>query len=197
MVTGMQRAVAKLTAPLRSRIANMLARGIVRLVSSGAGMQHLQVDLMAGETRDGAEHFESYGFTSRPHPGAECFVAFPFGSRDHPIVLVAADRRYRLKGLGAGEVALYDDLGQKIVLHRDRVELSSPGRVVVQAPAVDVVAGAVDVQAQTVKIAGDDVTLGGEGGAALARVGDMVEIGAGSSAGQWPIVSGSNKVSAA
>jgi phage baseplate assembly protein V len=38
--------------------------------------------------------------------------------------------------------------------------------------------------------------LGDVGGAAVARVGDLVAVGAGSSAGQWPIVTGSNKVNA-
>ncbi len=40
------------------------------------------------------------------------------------------------------------------------------------------------------------VTLGGEGGQKVARVGDMVQVGAGSSAGLWPIVTGSDVVSA-
>jgi phage baseplate assembly protein gpV len=42
----------------------------------------------------------------------------------------------------------------------------------------------------------DTVTLGGEGGKQVARIGDMVTVGAGSSAGQWPITSGSDVVSA-
>jgi len=40
------------------------------------------------------------------------------------------------------------------------------------------------------------VSLGGEGGPAVARVGDMVNVGFGSSAGLWPIVEGSSTVSA-
>jgi|TARA_A100001391_G_scaffold44812_4_gene26303 phage baseplate assembly protein gpV len=41
-----------------------------------------------------------------------------------------------------------------------------------------------------------NVNLGGSGGKPVARVGDIVEVGAGSSAGQWPIVSGSPVVTA-
>ena len=41
-----------------------------------------------------------------------------------------------------------------------------------------------------------DVDLGGSGGQPVARVGDKVEITAGTSAGQWPIISGSGKVKA-
>ncbi|MBL4774485.1 MAG: phage baseplate assembly protein V [Mariprofundus sp.] len=42
-----------------------------------------------------------------------------------------------------------------------------------------------------------NVHLGGLGGQPVARIGDKVAVGAGSSAGQWPIVSGSAKVNAA
>jgi phage baseplate assembly protein gpV len=40
------------------------------------------------------------------------------------------------------------------------------------------------------------VSLGGEGGKKVARVGDKVNVGSGSSKGLWPIVEGSTKVTA-
>ncbi|WP_248304600.1 phage baseplate assembly protein V [Breoghania sp. L-A4] len=43
----------------------------------------------------------------------------------------------------------------------------------------------------------DAVHLGGEGGPKVARLGDNVLVGAGSSAGMWPIVEGSSRVFAA
>jgi phage baseplate assembly protein V len=42
-----------------------------------------------------------------------------------------------------------------------------------------------------------NVDLGGSGGQGVARIGDLVDISAGSSAGQWPIISGSSKVKSA
>lgn len=41
-----------------------------------------------------------------------------------------------------------------------------------------------------------NITLGGEGGKRVARVGDKVNVGSGSSSGLWPIVEGSDIVSA-
>lgn len=38
------------------------------------------------------------------------------------------------------------------------------------------------------------INLGGEGGKRVARIGDMVNVGSGSSAGEWPIVEGSETV---
>ena len=53
--------------------------------------------------------------------------------------------------------------------------IDAPGKVLVNAPKIE---------------------LGGEGGPKVARIGDKVNVGSGSSAGLWPIVEGSDVVSA-
>ena len=111
----------RLLAPLRRRIALLASRGFVLLDYEGEGLRRLQVGLLAGETRDQVEHIEPYGFTSRPHPGAEVVVVALGGQRDHCLVLQAADRRYRLRTLEKGEVALYTDEGSSIILRRGGV----------------------------------------------------------------------------
>lgn len=112
---------------LFSRIGNMFARGRVRSVNAAGKQQVLQLDLLAGETKDRLEHLEPYGFTSHPKAGAEAAAAFLDGDRSHGIVLVVADRRYRLTGLVAGEVAISDDLGQKLHLTRTGIVISGAG----------------------------------------------------------------------
>lgn len=52
------------------------------------------------------------------------------------------------------------------------------------------------LEAKSVHVNAEAVTLGGVGGQKVARVGDKVEIATGSSAGLWPIVEGSDVVSA-
>ena len=59
-----------------SRLGMMLARCSLALVNAASKMQTLQVRLLAGEVKDGIEHFEPYGYTSNPHPGAEGVAAF-------------------------------------------------------------------------------------------------------------------------
>ena len=61
------------------------------------------------------------------------------------------------------------------VLADGTLQIDAPGRVIVNSPSVE---------------------LGGEGGPAVARIGDLVAVGAGSSAGNWPIVTGSDVVKA-
>jgi len=96
-------------------------RGVVVLGAGAKKMRELQMRLYAGEVKDGLEHFEPYGFTSSPLAGAEGIVAFLGGDRSHGVVLVAADRRYRVQTLQDGEVAIYTDEGDKIHLKRGRI----------------------------------------------------------------------------
>lgn len=63
---------------------------------------------------------------------------------------------------------------------------------------VSIVGGAAVITSDgPVTVNAPQVNLGGEGGLDVARVGDMVEITAGSSAGKWPIVTGSAVVKSA
>ena len=97
------------------------------LADGAKKMRSVQVRLLADEVRDDLEHVEPYGFTSEPHPEAEAFVLFFDGDRSHGIVFTIADRRYRLKPLKTGEVAIFDDLGQKVHLTREGLEVYTPG----------------------------------------------------------------------
>ncbi|WP_426618266.1 phage baseplate assembly protein V [Pseudomonas rustica] len=102
-------------------LKSVMARGTVVLAAAGRMMQTLQVKLTAGELKDGVEHFEPYGFTSNPLAGAEVLTLFLNGDRSHGVVVVAADRRYRIKELKSGEVAIYTDEGDKVHFKRGRV----------------------------------------------------------------------------
>jgi phage baseplate assembly protein V len=103
------------------RLMNMFSRGVVALAKSTGKLQSLQMRLTHGEVKDAMEHLEPYGYTSCPHEGAEGFAAFLGADRSHGVVLVVADRRYRLQGLQAGEVAIYTDEGDKIHFKRGRI----------------------------------------------------------------------------
>lgn len=135
------RAVAQLVGPLKRRVLLMVGRGVLSLVNDELTLQSLQVGLLADELRDGVERFQQYGFTSHPHPGAEAVVVFAGGDRSHGLAVAVDDRRYRLRGLAQGEVALYTDEGDTVVLRRDRtIEVTAGAQVTVTAPLVEVAA---------------------------------------------------------
>ncbi len=132
------RGINRALQPLRNRVALMISRAVVLLVNDGLKLQGLQVSLLADEVRDDVERFQNYGFTSHPHAGAEAIAASVAGNRDHVVVLAVDDRRYRLKSLQAGEVAIYTDEGDKIVLRRGGVvEVTAATKLRVVAPLVE------------------------------------------------------------
>ncbi|WP_412557603.1 phage baseplate assembly protein V [Thalassospira sp. MIT1370] len=202
----------RLIQPLRRRVMLMVSRAVIKVVNDAGGIQKLQIVGYDGELLEGVERLQEYGLTSVPLGNAEAVATAVGGNRSHTIVIAVDDRRFRLKNLAPGEVALYDDLGQKVHLKRDGIliETGQPSGVTVNAPAATVNAPAATVNSDTVTtnatevtvnaakavINSDEIHLGAEGGQPIARVGDLVDVASGSSAGQWPIVSGSDKVRA-
>lgn len=138
-------ALMKLLEPIRRRLSLLIGRGIVRLTYDDAGIQRVQMDLLAGETRDKIERLQEYGLTSRPVVGAEGVVLFPNGSRDYGLLIAVEDRRFRLKPLEEGEVALYTDQGDRIHLKRGgTIEIHAASKVSVVSPAVEIGDGALE-----------------------------------------------------
>lgn len=131
-----QRGVAGMLRPILTRIRNASARAVIRLVNDNSKVQALQLGVLAGETVDAVERFQEYGFTSHPFAGSEAAVLFLGGDRSHGIVVAVDDRRYRLKAMAQGEVALYDDQGQVVHLKREGVLIESPHEVKLRAPSI-------------------------------------------------------------
>ena len=125
----MSEAMRRTLAPLARGLRNMIARGVVRLVDDAFKMQVLQIDVTAGETLDGVEHWHPYGFTTHPQTGAEALLVCLGGTRAKPVVVACADRRYRLTGLAAGEVAIHDDLGRSLIFRRSGIEITGPVKI--------------------------------------------------------------------
>lgn len=105
---------------LKTSINNIVARAVLTVLNTATKCQAASLTLIGGEKKENIEHVEPYGFTSAAKEGAEAVVLFPSGDRSHGVVIAVADRRYRLKGLKAGEVALYTDEGDSVVLKRGR-----------------------------------------------------------------------------
>lgn len=130
-------ALQRLMRPLAQRVQLMVGRAMLQLVNDGTALQSLQVALLADELRGDVERFQQYGFTSHPKPGAEAVALSVAGSRDHVIVVAVDDRRYRLKGLAEGEVAIYTDEGDHIVIKRGgTIEVLAATKVDVRTPLV-------------------------------------------------------------
>ena len=142
----------KALAPLARRVSNMLARGSVTLSNAAGKLQTLQIALLADEAKDGVEHFEPFGFTSNPKPGAEVLAAFIEGDRSHGIVLVVADRRYRIQNLAPGESALYDAFGNVIKLTQSGIVIDGGSHPITINHAATVTVNGGDVLADVISL---------------------------------------------
>lgn len=150
---------------LGGKLRLMVLRVVVGLVNDAAKMQAMQVQAYGEVVRDQAEHFQNYGLTSVPHPGAEGIGLSVGGSTNHLVVINVDDRRYRMKGMAAGEVALYDDLGQCVYLTRDGIVVKGAGKPILftdtplitfDAPET-VFTGNVSFEGDTVEHGGTDI----------------------------------------
>jgi phage baseplate assembly protein V len=117
------------------RLGLTVSRAVLKLVNDASKLQGVQIALLDGEARATVERFQQYGFTGVPFPEAEALALAVGGSRSHMVVVAVDDRRYRMKGLQAGEVALYTDEGDYVLLKRGRiVEVKAGTKLRVDAP---------------------------------------------------------------
>lgn len=123
---GKTRRMSISSALIRIRLA--IARALIGQVNDGGGLQTLQIGIQADVGRDQVERFQQYGVTSVPHAGAECVTLSVGGNTDHPVVINVDDRRYRMRGLKTGEMAIYDDQGMSVHLTRGGIVIRGAGK---------------------------------------------------------------------
>ena len=116
---------------MNNSLRNIVTRAVITALDTAKKCQAAGLKLIAGDPKEGVEHLEPYGFTSAAQNGAEAVVLFPGGDRSHGMAVIVADRRYRLKGLARGEVAIYDDQGQSVTLTRGGIVVDGGGKPIV------------------------------------------------------------------
>jgi hypothetical protein len=98
-------------------------------------MQESKGNFMVNEARSAIESPQNYGFTSvvrdavkdaqgKITQSAETFVQFMGGNRSFPVFGNMDDRRYRLKELQKGDVAMFDYLQHQLHMNNDGVFLT-------------------------------------------------------------------------
>lgn len=155
--------IKKMLDPVKRGLKLMISRGVVRRSDDARKVRELQVAALAEETLGEVEHFQEYGFTSRPLPGCEVIGVCLGGHRSHMVAIASEDRRHRLRPLQPGEVAMYTDEGDRIVMKRGRViEVVAGTQLAVTAPEVTVTAEtSITLDTPEVSISGN-LTAAGE-----------------------------------
>lgn len=93
------------------------------MTNSSTPVQTLQVEVTNGELKDGAEHYEPFGFTSNPPAGSDGLIAFIGGDRSNAVVICMTGRGSRVTGLAEGDVAIYSQGGAVIKLVGGNIEI--------------------------------------------------------------------------
>jgi len=133
-----------------------------------------------------------------PEIDEQVVVLSPSGELNQAVILPSLYKSNASDNSSNTQSVTYKD-GSKITFDHDAgnftLDLQGNLNLDIKGSAIIKVAGNAEIEAAKVTLKGD-VDLGESGGQPVARVGDKVEITAGSSAGQWPIISGSSKVNA-
>jgi phage gp45-like len=123
------------TRTLGDNMRNAIKRVTVEKNDDDPLFREHEISLYTSEKQKEIEHFEPYGLTSRvkqptgqgkEKKKAEGLMMFTGGQRSHGVLVVTGDRRYRMRGLKEGEVALFDDQGQQVHFTRDGIVASAP-----------------------------------------------------------------------
>jgi len=101
---------------LARRLRLIVDRAVVRIVTDSLGRQNLQVQSLADATNDDVERFQQYGFTSVPPAGSEAIILAVGGRRESLVAIAVEDKRCRPKGLDEGDVCLYHQDGQSMII---------------------------------------------------------------------------------
>lgn len=129
-----QSIVKAMVGPLARSVRLMLTRAVITMTDGEREIMTAQVKGLDGEVLGAVQYFQHWGFSSRPLGGSSGILGTLFGSRRQSVLLGTVDARYRPKDLAPGESCLYDDLGQRIYLRRDGIEMISPFKVTVDTP---------------------------------------------------------------
>ena len=127
-------------------VRNLIQRGVVDRVDASQKMQTLNVSLLNGHKPTKVEHWERYGVTYHPQEGAEVLAIALGGNQDHLVVIDAADRRYRMTNLAAGEIAVHDDQGQMVHFKRDGIHVKSGQGVTIECAAGITLKGPISIE---------------------------------------------------
>ena len=153
MIKDMDARIAKAFGQVRSAFRAKLNR-----VNTAGPIALVQGEGLAGEQVQDAELFQQYGLTSNP-PANSMAVILPVGGKSsHGIVIATEHGSYRFKELASGEVALYTDEGDSIVLKRGHVievttrtlTINATTKVEMNTPLLQITGG--DVKADTISL---------------------------------------------
>jgi phage baseplate assembly protein V len=137
-------------------------RCVITATDDTGGVHKVQVRATPRELIDDVPVVQLYGVASHAQVGSEAHMVCARGDRSSTVVVATNNADARLRNLQPGEVGIYTDEGDTIILRRGhQIEITTTGTVTVDAPLM-VLTGDLHVQGEVIRGYGgpDSVTLG-------------------------------------
>ena len=131
---------------LYRRVMMAIAPMKITATDDSGPIHRAQVRGFPPETIDAMPVLQIYGLASHAMPGSDAMAIFASGDRSNGVIIATGNQTYRLRNLGSGEVALYDNSGNIVKLGQGgNIEITCPTKVRIVTPRLevtgDVVAG--------------------------------------------------------
>jgi len=102
-----------------TKIKSIFSRSLIESVDDDGEIQIVKVSGIANEVKPDIERIQDYGLTSNPPVGGESVVLYFGGDRSDGVVIKTDSGEHRITSLNSGEVCLYSQHGQQILLNED------------------------------------------------------------------------------
>jgi len=130
------------------KLRGLIRRVVIRNINDNGMTQTASAEVTDGIWRDNVEIAQIYGLNSHtPEDGALGIMLANGGDEGDPVILPLGNPSNRMGGLAAGDVALYNKGGDRIVLMADgtldiniggEAVLVIPGGMVIETPKVHI-----------------------------------------------------------
>lgn len=178
-------------------------RGVISGVASDGPVQIVQGEGLSGEAMTDLEYMQHYGYTSNPPDGSMKVIVPIGGMTSHSIIIATEHGAYRVKSLARGEVAIYTDEGDSIVLNRGRMiniktktlNIDAEDAVAISTKKLSIEASdSVDVDTQKMGVSGLISANGGLAAKAGSGGGDAVQIEGTASVSEDMLINGKSQI---
>lgn len=109
----------RLLESLKRAVRLLVGKGSVDGASKGANGIEADIVLLGNERHSGVRVMQHYGFASVPKKGFECVAVFVGGARDNGVCVATQGAPSKIPALAAGEVAIFSEFGQTVILDKD------------------------------------------------------------------------------
>jgi phage baseplate assembly protein V len=134
------------------RVMNTIACSRISLVDDGGAVQRAQILTGAAEIKDATPRLAEFGFASSPPRGSDAVVVFIGGDRSNGCIIATGHQASRLRGLAAGDAAIYDVRGITIRLTAAGIVIDGAGLPVTVNNVPQVIVNGGDVIADGISL---------------------------------------------